>query len=100
MTVTAGYTPATPAPTAGTTNSGHRVEALVREAHAHLARTGAHMSPSKVSRLIRGYQSDDQAKRDSVSLTRWLEVRDRVNGYVDTTGGTAAYRADMRGGRQ
>lgn len=86
-------------PTAGSTNSGKTVEALTREAHAHLAQTGTHLSPSKVSRLIRGYQSDAQAKRDSVSLTRWLESRDRaLGGYADRTGATAVHRADLRRG--
>lgn len=86
-------------PTAGSTNSGKTVEALVRQAHAHLAAHGVSLSPSKVSRLIRGYESSPE--RDTVSLARWLEARGRVNGYLDTTGATATYRADLsRGGRR
>lgn len=94
MSPRAGVSPATQSSTSktptGSTNGGKNTEALVRSARAWMTRHGVEMSQAKLSRLIRGYEPDEHGA-DEHSLSQWLESR-----CFDTTGATAAFRADLR----
>jgi hypothetical protein len=68
----------------GTTNAEATTEQRVRRAHRLLTLAGIHMSPAKVSRLIRQYQ------RDAASIDPELA---RVIAYADPTGETAVNNA-------
>jgi hypothetical protein len=60
-----------------------------------MALTGQSTSPSKLSRMIRAYQSSSD--RDTRTISRWLESRTRSEGgYLDATGATAVHRLQCR----